>query len=139
LDSMGSRGLDSMGGRGLDSMGGRGLDSMGGGLGGGGYNDSGLASRGGRRDERAGPRATRPDNCTVLVKNLPYAVTWQDLKERFQEIGEVKFAEIKLEKGRSTGQGLVRFSTEDDALRAINSMDQTRFEGRTIEVRMYRG
>ena len=34
--------------------------------------------------------------------------------------GEVKFAEIKLEKGRSTGQGLVRFSTEDDAVRAIS-------------------
>ncbi|XP_076465671.1 myelin expression factor 2-like [Babylonia areolata] len=150
ISGLGSGGLGSgLGGSGLGGLGG-GLGKLGGlegahgmgmdsgmmGGGGGGY--GGSNDRGGRREER-GQRFTRPDNCTVQVKNLPYSVTWQDLRERFLEIGEVKYAEIKMEKGRSTGQGLVRFSTEDDAIRAINSMDRTRFEGRTIDVQMYRG
>ncbi|KAL8568797.1 hypothetical protein ACOMHN_000080 [Nucella lapillus] len=136
---LGGSGLGGLGGGlgklgGLDGGHGMGLDV--GMMGGGGYGVNN--DRGNRREER-GQRFTRPDNCTVQVKNLPYSVTWQDLRERFMEIGEVKYAEIKMERGRSTGQGLVRFSTEDDAIRAINSMDRTRFEGRTIDVQMYRG
>ncbi|KAK7481096.1 hypothetical protein BaRGS_00027636 [Batillaria attramentaria] len=147
LSGLGAGGLGAGLGAGLGGTGALGLGGMGlgaglGGMGAGGLGMSGdlPAGLGGVGKGLGGlGRVTRPDNCTVLVKNLPYAVTWQDLRERFQEIGEVKFAEIKMERGRSSGQGLVRFSNEDDAARAINNLDQTRFEGRTIEVRMYRG
>ena len=34
--------------------------------------------------------------------------------------GDVKYAEIRQEKGRSIGQGLVRFSSEENAQHAIS-------------------
>lgn len=90
------------------------------------------------RREEGGRRTTRPDNCTVVVKNLPYSVNWQALKEHFRDVGDVKFAEIVMEKGKSTGVGYVRFSNESDAQRAINSKHRSRMERRNIDVGMYR-
>lgn len=34
--------------------------------------------------------------------------------------GDVKFAEILMEKGRPSGEAVLRFGTEEDALRAIS-------------------
>lgn len=83
-------------------------------------------------DNRISNNASR----TVCVKNLPYTVTWQELREKFQECGEVKFAEIKLEMGRSKGQGTVRFNTPDEAKRAADRMHGARVGGRDLVVRL---
>ncbi|GFN84117.1 myelin expression factor 2 [Plakobranchus ocellatus] len=92
------------------------------------------------RDARddGGRRVTRPDNCTVVVKNLPYSTNWQALKEHFRDAGDVKFAEIVMDKGRSTGVGYVRFSNEVDAQRAINQLHRSRLERRNIDVSLHR-
>lgn len=126
------------------------MDNMGGGLGlgnssssnyGGGsglsssYSDRGGSSRGRDRDS---DRSTRPDNCTVCVRNLPYSLKWQDLKEKFKAVADVRFAEIKMENGRSAGWGLVRFGNPDDAQRAISLMNRSRIDGREVDVKMYR-
>ncbi|KAL5004487.1 hypothetical protein ScPMuIL_017943 [Solemya velum] len=95
--------------------------------------DSGRGDRGSRGD-----RTTRPDDCIVMVKNLPYSTTWKDLKERFREVADVKYAEIKMEGGRSAGWGLVRYANPEDAQRAISMFHRTRFDGRDIEVKLYR-
>lgn len=48
-------------------------------------------------------------------------MSWQDLKQRFAQCGDVKFAEIKMDNGRSKGFGTVKFHTEADAQRAIST------------------
>jgi len=91
-----------------------------------------------RGGDDGGRRTTRPDNCTVIVKNLPYATNWQQLKEHFRDSGDVKFAEIVMEKGRSTGVGYVRFANYEDAHRAINQKHRSRLDKRNIDVALHR-
>jgi heterogeneous nuclear ribonucleoprotein M len=71
----------------------------------------------------------------VFIRNLPFQVNWQMLKDRFAEFGKVLFAEIKMENGRSKGCGIVRFSSSQEAERAINMMNAKVIDGREIEVR----
>lgn len=52
---------------------------------------------------------------TVVVKNLPPSITWQELRDKFRNCGDIKFAEIK---GKGD-IGLVRFDSEWTAKRAI--------------------
>ncbi|XP_071167436.1 myelin expression factor 2-like [Mytilus edulis] len=102
------------------------------------YSTSSGRSGGDRDRDGGGNRSTRPDNCTVVVKNLPWKVTWQDLKEKFRSVADVKFAEIKMENGKSQGWGLVRFGSADDAQNAISMMNRTRIDGREVDVKLYR-
>lgn len=52
---------------------------------------------------------------------LPSSWTWQNLRDKFRDVGEVKFAEI-----RGLDTGVVRFSKEREADVAI-SKHLTRF------------
>ena len=53
---------------------------------------------------------------------LPYSLDWQTLKKHFQQVGDVRFAEIKMEGGKSAGWGLICFRKEEDAQRAISKL-----------------
>lgn len=66
---------------------------------------------------------------TIIIKNIPLSCTWQTLRDKFRDVGEVKFAEI-----RGNDVGVVRFFKERDAELAIALMDGSRMEGRTIKV-----
>ncbi|XP_041364427.1 myelin expression factor 2-like isoform X1 [Gigantopelta aegis] len=142
---MGGGMKDSMGGMG--SMGGSMMNSSMGAWGSANIGSSGMSSNSGDsghygnyglNDRRGSSGLTRPDNCTVIVKNLPYSFTWQTLKDRFQDVGKVKFAEIEKENGRSSGVGYVRFGNPGDAERAVTVMNRARMESREILVRPYR-
>lgn len=75
-------------------------------------------------------------NTKLYVGNLSFETTWQDLKDHFSAFGQVEFAEvIEGNDGRSRGFGLVRYLNQDDANTAIKELNQTDFDGRTIEVR----
>ncbi|XP_053960540.1 myelin expression factor 2 isoform X2 [Anastrepha obliqua] len=66
---------------------------------------------------------------TIIIKNIPLSCTWQTLRDKFRDVGEVKFAEI-----RGNDLGVVRFFKERDAELAIALMDGSRMDGRTIKV-----
>ncbi|XP_030020107.1 heterogeneous nuclear ribonucleoprotein M isoform X2 [Manduca sexta] len=68
----------------------------------------------------------------VIITNLPPTVTWQLIREKFSECGDVKFAEMT-----APDTAIVRFHKEWDAERAIKMFDRTRIEGRTIDVRYF--
>jgi len=71
------------------------------------------------------------------VKNIPWSVTWQQLKDAFREFGSITRADIPQDrKGRSLGYGFVRFEREKDALSAIDNMDGAAFNGRKITVKL---
>lgn len=69
---------------------------------------------------------------TIVVRNLPPSCTWQALKDKFSEIAEVRYAEIK-----GVGGAIVRFYTERDAQRAVDMMNGVRFGDRIIEVSFF--
>ncbi|XP_028406038.1 myelin expression factor 2-like [Dendronephthya gigantea] len=76
----------------------------------------------------------------VFVRNLPWKVTWQDLKDKFREAGRVVRADVLMDDSkRSKGCGTVLFESEEEAARAVSSFNGTMMDGREIEVRMDRG
>lgn len=77
-------------------------------------------------------RSTAVPSDTVLIRNLPPSLTWQSLRDRFSEVGEVRYAELK-----GVGVAVVRFMSDRDAQRAIEMTNGSRFEGRIIDVTSY--
>jgi len=69
---------------------------------------------------------------TIIIRNLPMDCNWQVLREGFSHCGEIKYAEMK-----ERGSGLIRFSNERDAERAISMMHKQTVAGRVIDVRPY--
>ncbi|XP_053573438.1 myelin expression factor 2 isoform X1 [Bombina bombina] len=88
---------------------------------------------GGLRD-----RANSSKGCQIFVRNLPFDLTWQKLKEKFSQCGRVMFAEIKMENGKSKGCGTVRFDTPETADKACRLMNGMKINGREIDVRLDR-
>ncbi|ACF46262.1 MAG: RNA-binding protein [Prosthecochloris sp.] len=72
----------------------------------------------------------------IYIGNLDYGVTEEDLREAFGEFGDVSSANIITDKftGRSKGFGFVEMSSSDDANEAIESLNDTDLNGRTIKV-----
>jgi hypothetical protein len=147
--NLGNMGMMGMGGNdtGLGNMGG-GLSSLGGNLGlsnlassglsGGGYGTSSLDIRGrdygnGGSDFRSTSSMSRTsagDGGVINVGNLPPRFNWQNLRDKCKEVGDVKFAEIH------RGVGTVRFSSVQDAQRAVYKLDGIMWDGYRIDVRL---
>nr|XP_013010134.1 LOW QUALITY PROTEIN: myelin expression factor 2 [Cavia porcellus] len=83
--------------------------------------------------ERMGPKGNQ-----IFVRNLPFDLTWQKLKEKFSQCGHVMFAEIKMENGKSKGCGTVRFDSSESAEKACRIMNGIKISGREIDVRLDR-
>lgn len=158
----GLSGLGGSGGSGLGGLGSLGGGGNDGGLGGGNFNQSyssgafGGGSSGGNRgnDYDMGSsnvrnystapnddygrnygginNGNRKSSDTIIIRNMPVSWTWQTLRDKFRDVGEVKFAEIR---GQDTG--VVRFAKERDAEVAIKLMDGSRFDGRTVDVTFF--
>ena len=74
---------------------------------------------------------------SIVVRNLPYTIGWQDLKDFFRCVGDVQFAEILMDGNKkSKGVGFVRFKTYMEAVRAVELKNGTRLLGRSITVSM---
>ncbi|GCB75705.1 myelin expression factor 2-like [Scyliorhinus torazame] len=135
-------GMDWMG-QNADRMGG-GMDRMGSGMAGG-FDKSAEMDRnrfsgnfgGGSMGTGTGNITSRRI-CQIFVRNLPYDITWQMLKDKFSEFGYVHYADIKMENGKSKGCGVVRFESPDSAERACRMMNGIRLYGREIDVRLDR-
>ncbi len=72
----------------------------------------------------------------LYVGNLSYSTTEQDLQEAFAKIGEVLSANLIVDQtsGRSKGFGFVEMATDEDAEKAITTMNGSSFMNRTITV-----
>lgn len=73
----------------------------------------------------------------LYVGNLSYGVSEEDLSEAFAKVGEVLSAKIITdpETGRSRGFGFVEMANDEDAEKAIASLDGTVLNDRTIVVK----
>jgi len=72
----------------------------------------------------------------LYVGGLPYAVTSDRLAEIFSAHGEVASANVISDKftGKSRGFGFVEMASSGDAQKAIDSLNGTQLEGRTLTV-----
>src|SRR5262245_34542454 len=72
----------------------------------------------------------------IYVGGLPYATTDAQLSEVFSAHGTVESARVITDKfsGRSRGFGFVEMSSGSEAQNAINALNNTELEGRTLTV-----
>ncbi len=72
----------------------------------------------------------------LYVGGLPYSVTEGRLQEIFSAYGSVESAKVIADKftGQSRGFGFVEMSSGSEAQRAIESLNGTQLDGRTLRV-----
>jgi RNA recognition motif-containing protein len=72
----------------------------------------------------------------LYVGGLPYSVTEGQLQEIFTAHGTVESARVIADKftGQSRGFGFVEMSSGDEAQKAINALNGTQLDGRTLVV-----
>jgi hypothetical protein len=72
----------------------------------------------------------------LYVGNIPYDLTWQELKDHFRAVVPVLHVEIPTSKdGKSKGFGIVELSNSSDAITAIGRLNSSVLKGRAIFVR----
>ena len=72
----------------------------------------------------------------LYVGGLPYAVNEDQLRELFSEHGTVESATVITDRmtGRSKGFGFVEMSSQEEAQTAMDSLNNTQLEGRSVTV-----
>ncbi len=72
----------------------------------------------------------------LYVGGLPYSVTEGRLEELFAQHGSVQSARVIADKftGQSRGFGFVEMATSEEAQKAIEALNGTKLEGRTLIV-----
>eukprot|EP00624_Nannochloropsis_granulata_P006677 evm.model.NODE_5049_length_5772_cov_33.805092.3 len=76
------------------------------------------------------------DEGKLYVGNLAFKTTEEGLREAFGSHGEITFARVISDRdsGRSRGFGFVTFAEKDEAQLAIDALNETELDGRTIRV-----
>ena len=72
----------------------------------------------------------------LFVGSLPFATTSDQLREMFAKVGQVVDANVVTDKmtGRSPGFGFVEMASDEDAKKAITTLNGSDLEGRKIFV-----
>jgi RNA recognition motif-containing protein len=75
-------------------------------------------------------------NKKLYVGNLAYSVTSSDLEQMFSSHGQIRSAEVIMDRasGRSKGFGFVEMETDEEAQAAIAAMNGQQHEGRALTV-----
>ena len=82
------------------------------------------------------PRQQHSQSYEVFILNLPFAFSWQNLKDLFRECGNVLRADIQLDyNGYSRGFGNVFYGSKEEMYRAIDTFNGYDLDGRILEVR----
>lgn len=72
----------------------------------------------------------------IYISNLSFDVNDNDLRELFEEYGQVSSAKVITDKfsGKSRGFGFVEMTSDEDGRRAIEELNQAEYDGKTISV-----
>lgn len=76
----------------------------------------------------------------MYVSNLGFHVQEEDLRQLFESFGEVTSAKVIKDRdsGRSRGFGFVEMSSDDQAHKAMTSLNNKELEGRLMSVSVAR-
>ena len=74
----------------------------------------------------------------LFVGNLSFDTTEEAVREAFQEFGEITEAKVITDRmtGRSRGFAFVEMASQEAATKAIQEMDGTQLDGRSIRVNL---
>ncbi|KAH0787931.1 serine/arginine-rich SC35-like splicing factor SCL30A [Histomonas meleagridis] len=75
-----------------------------------------------------------PQNYCLYVGNINYKTTEEQLKERFSQIGTISNVQIPTHRGASAGYAFVDVPDKEVALKIIDELNKTEFDGRRITV-----
>jgi RNA recognition motif-containing protein len=90
----------------------------------------------GRRSVEGESGSTSGGVSSVFVGNLPFEMTWKDLRDLFQRFGRIDHADItKGPDGKSKGHGIIQFVHVEDAKEAMKKMDGKDYKGRSLQVK----
>jgi len=82
-------------------------------------------------------RRENPSGAQIFIRNLPFATSWQDLKDHYRQFGNVLRSEVfQNTDGSSKGVGTVLFEDPYDAKRAVRATNNCNFDGRLLEVKI---
>lgn len=72
----------------------------------------------------------------IFISNLSFRVNDEDLRQLFEEYGEISSAKVITDKytGKSRGFGFVEMSSDDSAKKAIEELDRAEYDGKVITV-----
>ena len=72
----------------------------------------------------------------LFIGGFPYSTTEEELKEMFSKVGELESCSIITDKytGQSKGFGFIEFKKDEDATKAIETLNDTELGGRKINV-----
>ncbi|KAK3843238.1 MAG: hypothetical protein J3R72DRAFT_489768 [Linnemannia gamsii] len=101
------------------------------------FNDLNQKASGGRGGQNTSRGAAPAGGSKIIVENLHYAVTLEDIKELFiTHAGPVKFAEVKYDpSGRSTGVATIVFNENKDAAAAIEKLNGIALDGQPMKIK----
>jgi len=126
-------GMPKGGGKGFFGKGGKGGYWTKGGVPNGGYGFKGFGKGFGKSVKMHGEF-----NQMVFVGNLPFKAEWQELKDHMKAAGSVEFVKILTEGGfdygRSRGIACVRYNTEEEAAKAVETLHGSELMGRPLTV-----
>lgn len=76
----------------------------------------------------------------IYISNLSYNVNNDDLRELFEDYGQVSSAKVITDKfsGRSRGFGFVEMENEEEGKKAIEELNQAEYDGKVISVAVAR-
>jgi len=76
----------------------------------------------------------------IFISNLSFRVNDEDLKQLFEEYGEISSARVITDKytGKSRGFGFVEMNSDSDAKKAIEELDKAEYDGKVITVSVAR-
>jgi cold-inducible RNA-binding protein len=76
----------------------------------------------------------------LFIGNLSYDTLDSDLQEAFSPFGDVVSASVVVDRmsGKSRGFGFVEYRTAEDAQKAIDTLDGSMLQGRTVNVSVAR-
>lgn len=76
----------------------------------------------------------------IFVAKLNFDTTSEDLQSAFENFGEVSSAKVIMDRetGRSKGFGFVEMPNDDEGNSAIENLNETELDGRTIVVKVAR-
>lgn len=76
------------------------------------------------------------NNSKIYVGNLSWGISTDQLKQAFEEYGDVVDAIVVTDKqtGRSRGFGFVEFKKEADAQKAVDAMNGKELDGRELVI-----
>jgi nucleolar protein 4 len=91
-------------------------------------------------DEEGGIELEQEDNrpkreeYTVFIRNLPFTVNDESLKEHFEQFGGIRFARVVVDREteRPKGTGFVSFYTEEDMINCLKSVPRVRLQKKDL-------